>query len=257
MEILRTQDLEVHVGDLLVCRQLELVVNRGERWCLLGPNGVGKTTLLHTLMGLHACSGGEITIDYRKLAELSRRDIARLVGILFQEGLDSMPASVLETALLGRHPYARSLLWDDATDLAIARDALALMGLENMSGRQVDRLSGGERQRLALARLLAQQPRLYLLDEPSNHLDIGFQVKLQQVLLSRLEADNSALLMASHDINFAARFCDHFILLNGDGSALSGTRQEVLNKETLSAVFACEMDSVSRDGREFFFPASA
>ncbi len=254
MEILTTSQLNVRIGGVAICTDLNLAVTAGERWCLLGRNGVGKTTLLHTLIGLHGADAGSVYIEGESLENLTRRDIARKAGILFQEGLDTMPATVLETALLGRHPHSQSLLLDDEKDLEIAREALHTMGLDLLCDRQLSSLSGGERQRLALAKLLVQQPRLYLLDEPSNHLDIGFQVRLQQVLQQRLQRDSAALVMATHDINLAARFCNRFLLLNGDGSAKMGNKQEVLNRENLSTAFDCPMETASHDGQDFFYP---
>ncbi|MEQ8955825.1 MAG: ABC transporter ATP-binding protein [Gammaproteobacteria bacterium] len=255
MEILRVNKLDVHVGDLAISIDLNLSVMSQDRWCLLGRNGVGKTTLLHSLIGLYPATSGEILIEQCRLGQLKRRELAKKAGILFQDGLDAMPATVLETVMLGRHPHVQSLLLDTPEDLAMARACLRDFGLEGLADRQITSLSGGERQRLALARLLAQQPRLYLLDEPSNHLDIAYQVTLQKVLQARMNRDAAALIMATHDINLAARFCDHFLLLNGDGTAIAGTREEVLTRDRLAEAFECRIESASVQGVDYFYPA--
>ena len=197
---------------------------------------------------------GEILIDGNALKDIPRRQLAAAVGILFQHGISELPATVMETVLLGRHPHVQSLLRDDPEDLKIAADALQDLKLSNLADRQVDTLSGGERQRLALAMLIAQTPGLFLMDEPSNHLDLVFQVELLALLDRKLKQHSAALMMATHDINLAARFCDHIILLMGEGEFVKGSTREVLTTENLSRAFNCEIGTVETDGRTFFYP---
>lgn len=163
-------------------------------------------------------------------------------------------AGALISVLLGRHPHVQTLLRDDPADIEIAKKVLNDLDLEEFSERQVDTLSGGERQRLALAMLMAQTPRLFLLDEPSNHLDVAFQVKLLSVLEKRMAEQSASLLMATHDINLAARFCDKIILLTRDGGILTGSRQEVLTDENLSEAYDCPIRSIVSDDFVLFYP---
>jgi len=255
MTCLELRSVTLDIGNKTICEDLSLTINNNERWALLGKNGAGKTTLLHSLIGLHQPTAGEILIDEKPLQQLSRQQLARAIGILFQEGMQTMPSTVLESVLLGRHPHTHSLLLDDARDLAIARDALRSLELESFAERQVESLSGGEKQRLALAMLITQTPDIYLLDEPSNHLDLAFQIKLLSTLKQKIIAQSACLLMATHDINLAARFCDNFILLTGTGDAVIGTRDEVLTEELLSTAYDCEMKVLAADGMRFYFPA--
>ena len=254
MTFLELKALTLRIGTRLLFSDLNLTVLENERWGLLGRNGAGKTTLLHSIIGLHPVESGSISINEKNIADTPRRELASTTGILFQEGISAVPATVIETVMLGRHPHVQSLLKDDAADIEIATNALRDLDLEDFSQRQVDTLSGGERQRLALAMLLAQTPKLFLLDEPSNHLDVAFQVKLLSVLEKRLSEHSASLLMATHDINLAARFCDKIILLTGNGSYVKGTRDEVLTEENLSTAYDCQIRSISGDGRKLFYP---
>lgn len=252
--ILTIDSLTLQLGDKRLCNELSLEITAGQTWGLLGRNGAGKTTLLHSILGIHKPRAGKILIEGSDLDGLGRRELAIRVGMLFQEGSNSLPATVLETAMLGRHPHSQSILGDDADDLAVARNALAAFDLAELSQRQVDSLSGGEKQRLALAMLIAQQPRLYLLDEPSNHLDIAFQTRMLSILGKIARQDGASLLMATHDINLAARFCDSIVLMLPDGEHKSGPAQEILNEELLSRAYQCPIRQIKEGNLALFYP---
>ncbi len=255
MAFLELKTLTLRIGERLLISDLNLTVEENERWGLLGKNGAGKTTLLHSIIGLRPIESGSIVINNKNVSDTPRRELASTVGILFQEGITVLPATVIETVMLGRHPHVQSLLSDDPADIEIATNALRDLDLEDYADRQVDTLSGGERQRLALAMLIAQTPKLFLLDEPSNHLDVAFQVKLISVLEKRLIEQSASLLMATHDINLAARFCNKIILLTGNSSYVTGTRDEVLTEENLSIAYDCPIRSITGDDRKLFYPS--
>lgn len=254
--IVQTRQLQLRMGDRTLCDQLDLSVQAGQRLAVLGQNGSGKTTLLHALLKLGPVDESRIEIEGRLLSTWPRAELARRVGILFQDNRDDMPASVHETVMLGRLPHLPAWRWERPEDFALADQALKTVGLEHLARRDVGSLSGGERQRLAIASLLTQAPRLYLLDEPSNHLDISFQIKTLALLTDTVKRDNSALIMATHDINLAARFCDHILLLYGDGSYTLGAQADVLTDETLSKAYGCDIRHVSTDAGQFYFPAA-
>jgi iron complex transport system ATP-binding protein len=255
MDLLRTHALDVSIAGQPVCRGLDLRIAPGERWCILGRNGAGKTTLLHTLAGLHAPDCGTITLAGVALAAQPRRTIARQLGVLFQDHHDAFPATVLETVLTGRHPWLGTLQWETADDLAVARAALAAVDLAGLDARSVNTLSGGERRRLGIATLLTQQPRLLLLDEPANHLDIHQQIRMLGLLRQQAAGGERALCLVMHDLNLAARYCDRFLLLFGDGTFLEGGRDTVLTAVNLERLYHHPLRRIEDDGGPVWIPA--
>lgn len=237
MHLLETGKLRVAIGNTRVCDALDLVIDAGERWCILGRNGAGKTTLLHTLAGLRLPLAGDIKLDGLPLQQLPRKTIARRIGLLFQEHNDAFPANVIETVLSGRHPWMGPLQWEGEQDAAIARAALRAVELDDMEQRIVTTLSGGERRRLGIACLLTQNPQLQLLDEPTNHLDIHHQISMLELLQRQALEDNKALVFVMHDINLATRYCNRFLLLYGDGETATGTAGEVLTHTRLERLY--------------------
>ena len=235
--LLKAQGLTVEIGGKRVCAGLDHDIHAGQRWAMLGINGVGKTTLLHTLAGLRKPAAGEARLDGEDIHELPRRTVARKLGLLLQEEGDAFPGTVLETALSGRHPHLGRWQWESAADRELAQQALAQVGLEGFEDRLLDTLSGGERRRLSLATLLCQQPRLFLLDEPTNHLDPHQQIRLLDLLAAQTRDGDRALLMILHDVNLATRFCDHALLLFGDGESLCGPAGEVLTAHNIERLY--------------------
>lgn len=254
MNLLSVDGLTVEIGGKLVCRQLSFSLLPGQCWGLLGANGAGKTTLLHTLAGLRRPQAGEIRLLGEPLAAIPRRQRAQLLGLLPQDSQDPLPATVLETALIGRHPYLHAWQWESAGDLAAARAVLAAVELLHAEQRQVNTLSGGERRRLALATLLLQAPRLQLLDEPANHLDLRHQLSLLELLRRRAVAAGGALLLSLHDLNLAARFCDHLLLLFGDGETLAAPVAEALTPDNLHRLYGHPVRIIESGGRRAFVP---
>lgn len=237
MNLLETHSLHVAIAGKAVCRDLSLAIAAGECWALLGCNGAGKTTLLHTLAGLREPASGAVSLSGASIKHMTRRAVARRAGVLFQDSDDPFPSSVLETALIGRHPYLGAWQWETGDDEQLARDALHRVELGGMEQRMVDTLSGGERRRLALATVLVQDPRLYLLDEPTNHLDLRHQIAVLELFAAKARGQGAAVLMVLHDVNLAARFCDHLLLLFGDGVALHGRSEDILNEATLTRLY--------------------
>ena len=231
--LLSARSLALHIGDTAVCRDLNLDIREGECWGILGPNGAGKTTLLHTLAGLRDADSGDILYGRQALPTLDSRQQALWRGLLFQNEASHFPGSVFETVLAGRHPHLGRLGWETPADLALARQAMEAVGLEGMEQRQVQTLSGGERQRMEIAMLLAQAPRLALLDEPSNHLDPDQQIRMLRLLKTHFTTPGHAMIMVLHDINLAMRFCDHLLLLRGDGQQRQGTTAEAATEENI------------------------
>ena len=229
--------MEVTIGEIVVCRGLNLSLQPGERLAILGRNGIGKTTLLLTLAGLRPPRVGEVRLCGTSYLELSTRAQALRRGVLAQTQSDAFTSSVLDAALVGRHPHLGRWDWESADDERIARAALAAVGLECMGEREVHTLSGGERQRLAIAVLLVQQPRLFLLDEPLAHLDLNHQIAVLELFARRAREERVGAAMVLHDVNLAARYCDRVLLVLGGGETLLGTTDQVLQADTLSRLY--------------------
>ena len=250
--LLETRSLTVSIAGKLVCRGLDLALAAGDCIGLLGANGVGKTTLLHSLAGLRPVDAGEVWLDGAPLATLPRRQVARRLGLLMQQPEDSLPATVLETALIGRHPHLDFWRWESHGDVAIARRALKAVGLEGLEQRAQTALSGGERRRLDLATVLTQDPRVFLLDEPAGQLDLHHQLGLLGQLQRICAQEQRAVVMSLHDINLAARFCNRILMLYGDGEAALGSAAEMLTPEKLSRLYRVPVRVVPWEGGRAF-----
>ncbi|MGM0702579.1 MAG: ABC transporter ATP-binding protein [Pseudomonadota bacterium] len=234
-------------------RAMTLSLEPGQVWGVLGPNGAGKTTLLHTLAGLRAPRHGTVHLDGELLAGLSRRRVARALGLVFQERHDGFPATVQETALIGRHPWLSPWQMEGGEDLQLAEAALARLDVAHLGERLVSTLSGGERQRLALATVLTQGPAIWLADEPTNHLDLHHQTAVM-ALLAEQAAEGRAVLMCLHDLNLAARWCDRVLLLYPDGEACWGPRDTMLVPDVLERLYGQRLATAEVDGAPVFVP---
>ncbi len=253
--LLETRRLDVEVGGKAVCTGLDLAVVPGQVLAILGRNGVGKSTLLTTLAGLRPAQGGAIVCDGVPLAELSPRRLALLRGYLPQQLTDPFAATVLETALIGRHPHLGRWDWETAADRRLALSALEAVELAGFAEREVHTLSGGERQRLGLAMLLVQSPRLFLLDEPLAHLDPHHGLAALRLLREQAAAAGAGVIVVLHDANLALRWCDRALLLFGNGEAVEGPVGEVVEAANLSRLYGHPLRSLDDGGRPWFVPA--
>jgi iron complex transport system ATP-binding protein len=248
---LTSSALSVAIADRTLVRQLDFEARGGFVTCVLGRNGAGKTLTMHTLAGLRVPSAGSVMLDERVLAEWPGRALARSVGLLTQTTEDPFPSTVLETVLIGRHPHIGFWQWESNVDRRIASSALAAVGLADLAERDVATLSGGERRRVAIAALLAQDPDVYLLDEPINHLDPHHQLDVLGLMRMRAQ-DGRAVVMSLHDAGLAARFCDHALLLFGDGEWLAGSTEEVLTEETMTRLYGVSLREIRWSGGRTF-----
>jgi iron complex transport system ATP-binding protein len=252
--LLECRNLEIGVAARSLVRGLNLEVKSGSMLVVLGPNGAGKSLSLHTFAGLRAPRGGEILIGNRPIAAWTRRALARELALLPQNVEDPFPAKVLETVLLGRHPHIGYWQWESAEDIAIAGRCLTAVGLAGYEERELFTLSGGERRRAALAAVLVQEPRIFLLDEPTNQLDPNHQIEALQLLRARADA-GAAVVITLHDPNLAARFADHALLIGKAGNWRWGSAAEILTSKHLSELYDTRFDEFEIDGRRVFFQA--
>lgn len=252
--LLETRQLSVGVGGKVFCRALDLKLYAGERLAILGRNGAGKSTLLSVLAGLRAPLAGEVLIKGQSYATLGARKSALIRGWLPQTRGDAFASTVLETALVGRHPHLDRWGWESEKDARIAREALAAVDLANMEQRDIQTLSGGERQRLAIAALLAQAPQLFLLDEPIAHLDLKHQMAMLELFAGAARDCGAAVAMVLHEPALAHRFCDRALLIHGDGRCETGSAVEMLSVEKLSALYQYPLQAMLSEGRISFIP---
>ncbi|MCE8023501.1 ABC transporter ATP-binding protein [Billgrantia aerodenitrificans] len=253
MNRLEIRELVIDVPERRDGQALTLSVEPGQVWGVLGPNGAGKTTLLHTLAGLRGPRAGQVLIDGRPLAMLGRRQVARILGLVFQERHDGFPATVRETALIGRHPWLSAWQMEGGEDLRLAEAALERLDVVHLAERLVSTLSGGERQRLAIATVLTQAPQIWLADEPTNHLDLHHQSAVM-ALLAEQAAEGRAVMMCLHDLNLAARWCDHLLLLYPDGEACWGPARNMLVPAALERLYGQRLATAEIDGAPVFVP---
>ena len=224
-----------------VLEDVSFRVEKGEFVGVIGPNGSGKTTLLKMLYRLLSPQKGEILFELVPIRKMDRTDIAKRIGVVAQETQLLFPFSVLETVLMGRSPYLGHLMFESEKDLEIAKKAMEWTETLSFSERPMDELSGGERKRVFIARALAQEPEVILLDEPTANLDIHHQMDFLDLILTLNRERGLTILMASHDMNVASEFCDRLILLQEGRIYQIGTPDEVITKENIEKVYGCEV----------------
>ncbi len=225
---------------------INLQVERGELLAVLGPNASGKSTLLRLLAGVLEPDAGAALLDGEPIRSLDRRERARRVAVVQQESPVLFPIDVLSFVLQGRHARRPRFGFESDEDIRVAGESLALTKADHLRGRRLQEISGGEKQRVVLARALAQEPDLLLLDEPTLHLDIGFQVELLELIRRLARERNYAVVLVSHELNLVAEFADRAILLHRGEMLAQGTPGEVYRADLLEQVFQTRLD-VTRD----------
>lgn len=233
---------------------VSLSVAAGQFQAVLGPNGSGKTTLVRIALGGLKPLDGRAEIDDRPAAEWPRRELARTVGVVPQREDNLFPQRVRETVLLGRYPYLS--LWgrERAEDHAAVDRALAACDALALADRWVWTLSGGEYQRVRVARALAQEPRLLVLDEPGVSLDLRHEMALFELVRGLVDTQRLGVLMITHDLNLAARFADSLLLLSDGSAVASGPPADVLTRDTVERVFSWPVALQTVDGRPHLVP---
>lgn len=219
-----------------VLRDVTCAVEPGSLLAVVGPNGSGKTTLLRVLLGLLPPAAGSVALDGRPLGEWSRREIARVVGVVGQREEEAFPLRVEEAVFLGRYPHLGALEAPRAADLAAVEDAMARADVLRLRDRPTDQLSGGEAQRVRVARALAQEPALLVLDEPTSWLDLRHEMQLFELVRGLADQGLGALLI-THHLNLAARYADRMLLLDAGRVVALGPPADVLTADAVSRVF--------------------
>ncbi|HHY98090.1 MAG TPA: ABC transporter ATP-binding protein [Firmicutes bacterium] len=207
---------------------------------IIGPNGSGKSTLLRAMSRALRPKVGTCLLDGKDLYKMPGNRVARSISVVPQNGAPSFPFTVMEMVLMGRTPYLRRLEFERPEDIEISMRAMRRTGVLDYANRPVTTLSSGERQRVLIARALAQEPRVFLLDEPTSHLDMKYQVEIMDLISQLARQDGLACGVVLHDINLAARYCDELIMLESGRVYRSGTPWEVLTPDNIREVYGVE-----------------
>jgi iron complex transport system ATP-binding protein len=231
-------------GDRDVLRSIDLDVFRGEVLCILGPNGCGKTTLLRCLGGALTLDAGVIRLEEADIGRLTAADRARRVGFLFQEHTPSFPFTILDLVTMGRAPYLSLFESPHADDVRLAERALERVGVLHLRHRPYTQVSGGERQLVLLARTLAQNPDVILLDEPTSHLDFRNQVLTLKIIRS-LAADGMTMVMTTHDPNHGFLFDGRVALMKEGQFVAVGPASEILTGSRLTSTYGVDVAVLS------------
>ena len=235
------KNLNHSFGENIVLRNVSFHVPKRDFFIIIGPNGSGKTTLMKIISGILKPQNGELKILNRSIDQYHRKALARTIAFVPQMTFADFPFTVTEIVLMGRSPYLGMLGLEGENDLEIANQAIAFTGLENLAHRKLDQLSGGEQQRVFIARAICQEPDIILLDEPTASLDLAYQVRVMD-LMEKLKTEKGiTIVMVSHDVNLAAMYADHLLLLHNGHVMCQGLPNEVITYQTLEAAYGCTL----------------
>ena len=234
------RDLAFSYASTPVLEDVSLEAVGGEILGIVGPNGSGKSTLLKCINQVLGPRAGVVLLDGSDLSTLTRREIARHVGVVPQDAGVGFPFTVMDLVLMGRTPHLGPLDIEGPGDLEAAERAMRATGVEQLADRLVTEISGGERQRVIIARTLCQETEVLLLDEPTLHLDINHQLEVLELIRALADERDLVVLMATHDLSLASRYCDRILLLDAGRIGAAGTSREVLTPENLRRVYGIE-----------------
>ncbi len=237
---LELQSVGVAYGHNLVVKDISFQVMPGEMVGLIGPNGSGKSTIIRAISRVLSLHSGKIFLDGKDVFKMRRGDLARLVGVVPQMSILPSAFTAFEIVLMGRNPHLGLLQYESAKDMAIAWQAMGKTATQSLAERIVCELSGGEIQRVVVARVLAQEPKSVLLDEPTANLDIRHQVEILDLIKSLCQENNLMVVIALHDLNLAAQYCDRLILINNGQIHAQGTPEEVINSRNIKDVYGAD-----------------
>jgi iron complex transport system ATP-binding protein len=241
MLTLKLDNVSLGYGKRTILKDISLQANPGELVGIIGPNGSGKSTLLKSVIRVLKPYSGKIFINGNSLDEMRHKDLAQLVAIVPQNPVLPDLFTAFEVVLLGRTPHLGLLRYESSTDLAIVQKSMEITHTEHLAERRIGEISGGEKQRLVIARALAQEPKILLLDEPTAHLDINYQVETLELVRRLCIEDDLIVLIALHDLNVAVQYCNRLVILNGGVIYSQGTPEAVVNAKTIKDVYGVDV----------------
>ncbi|QYO65673.1 ABC transporter ATP-binding protein [Leptolyngbya sp. 7M] len=235
--MLSVKDITIRYGPCDVLSNISFDMREGEMIALLGPNGAGKTTLIKALNGILPVAEGDILLDEKPLGTYSRREIAKRIAVVAQENETKFPVTVLEFVLSGRFASGSAFGWESEDDIESAKRALSECDLADFGSRLMNELSGGERQRVVLARAIATDAKILLLDEPTANLDLRHQAMMFRLVRERCDSEDYSAVVITHDLNLAAEFANKLLLLKQGTIYVAGAATDVLTGPNIREVF--------------------
>jgi len=240
-KIVDIEKLTVEYGSKTILEDIDISVGEGEFVGIIGPNGAGKSTLIKAMTDLIDIKSGKITINGRDSKILSKRDRAKLIAVVPQEFNVDFEFSVYDIVMMGRNPHLYGRKGGEKADLDIVQESMRVTNTWQLKDRLFNEISGGEKQRVIIARAIAQQTKVILLDEPTSHLDMHHQLEILELAKMLRDKKNITIIAVLHDINMAARFSDRLILINDRKVMVDGIPDEVIDEKYLGQVYSMEM----------------
>ncbi|MCL1977070.1 MAG: ABC transporter ATP-binding protein [Candidatus Bathyarchaeota archaeon] len=236
-----------------ILKNVDLNVGLGELVAIVGPNGSGKSTLLKCINRILKTKPNSILIDGQDTSKLTIKELSKLMGYVPQTSISAFPFTVFDVVMMGRKPYVHWSIGERDNDIVF--QMMTLLGIDHLAMRQFSELSGGEQQKVIVARALAQQPQILLLDEPTSSLDIRHQLEILCILKGLTQSKGHAVIVSIHDLNLASRFCDKLFMLKRGCIYAMGTPEEVLTAQNIEAVYGIKADvSTSITGKPVVMP---
>lgn len=223
---------------------LSLNFKKGKITGIIGPNGSGKTTLIKNLSRILNPNSGKLYLFGKELTKYKQKELALNTGVVFQERESEFQFTVFDIVMMGRYPYKKKFELESAEDYSVVVDALEKTNTYHYRNRYLDELSGGEKQRVMIARALAQEPKVLILDEPISHLDLHYQVEILRMIQDLAKVKEMSIIIILHDLNFAYKFCDQLILLRNGNLYKEGKPEEVITRENINKVYHVDIEII-------------
>lgn len=254
MNIIEVQNLSFRYSQAEILRNISFEVNTGTFLAVVGPNGAGKSTLLNLISAALKPATGTVKIDGKTIGSYSTKELAGKIAVVRQETIPIFGFSVIETVMMSRTTHYGQLGFEKEADRQIVTEALKVTDTARFSSRSLANLSAGERQRVFIARALAQDTPILLLDEPTSFLDLKHQIEIYDLLKVAQIRQGKTIVAVTHDINLAAQYCDSILLITSEGNFTYGTAKEVLSEKQITEVFGVKVFVGKVKQENFFIP---